>query len=379
MAHRGRRRRGEPPAYLHHKASKRAYVFLNGKAEYLGPYGSAESRTRYREIVKRWEQELDHDYKRYGAAAGCSLVELVAAHAEFARQHYRTPDGDPTSEQRSFVLSLRPLLSDTYATLPADEFRPAHLKEIREALVHTGLARKTVNQSIGRIRRLFRWAVGEELVSLATAGALAMVKDLAEGRTPAPDHDEVEPVPMRDLAAVLRFSGLRADVDAMIRLQYYCGARPGEVCRMLAEEVDQGGIVHVKKRKVQLPGGVWVFQPGRFKQKRTGRIVAYVLGRRAQAVLAPFLQNEPVFGSPKKLGAAWSVSGYQHAIADACAAVGCGHWSPGQLRHNYLSRMDAAAGIQLASYAVGHASIDTTAIYVERNLKAVAEAVGKLG
>lgn len=86
-----------------------------------------------------------------------------------------------------------------------------------------------------------------------------------------------------------------------------------------------------------------------------------------------------VFPSPRRRGEPWSESGYYHAIADACLAAGVSHWSPGQLRHNYLSRIDSLAGIQLASYAVGHASIDTTAIYVERNLRAVAEAVAIFG
>lgn len=375
-ARKGRRRKGEPPAYLLHKSSGRAYVFLGGKEHYLGPYGSPESRRRYREIVKAWEQESERLRERFDAKPGCTILDLVAAHAEYARQHYRTPDGEPTSEQRSFVLSLRPLIKE-YAELPADEFRPAHLKQIREAWIDAGHARKTINQSIGRIRRLFSWAAGEELVAAETAGALRMVQDLAQGRTHAPDHDDVEPVPLRDLAAALRHCS--PQVEAMIRLQYLCGARPGEMCRMLAEEIDRDGIVHAKKRKIQLPGGVWVFQPSRFKQRHTGKIVAYVLGAKARAILTPLLGEGPVFPSPRRRSHPWTVSGYQHAIADACLAAGCGHWSPGQLRHNFLSRLDAAAGIQLASYAVGHASIDTTAIYVERNLKAAAEAVSRLG
>lgn len=377
MATPGRRRRGQPPPYLCEKTRNRAYVRIDCKRYYLGAYGSPESRRRYREIIRAWEHEADRHRQRYNAKPGCSVAELVAAHAEYARQHYRTADGNPTSEQRAFVLSLRPLLGEDYAQLPADQFRPAHMKEIREAWIKAGHARKTINQSIGRIRRLFRWGVGEELVSLETAGALAMVADLTEGRTDAPDHDEVEPVPLRDLAMTLRHCS--PQLAAMIRVQYYCGARPGELCRMTAEEIDRAGIVHVKKRRIQLPGGVWVFQPGRFKQRHTGRTIAYILGRRSQGILRDCANEGVMFPSPKRKGDPWTVSGYQHAIADACHAAGCGHWSPGQLRHNFLSRIDAAAGIQLASYAVGHASIDTTAIYVERNLKAAAEVVAKLG
>ncbi len=347
---------------------------INGKVTYLGKYGSAESRARYREIVKAWEQETDQT-QRFSARPGCTVYELVAAHAEHAREHYRTAEGEPTSEQNSFAMSLRPLLGPDYAEMPADSFRPSHLKQIREGMVRHGLARKTVNQSIGRIRRLFRWAAGEELVSGETAAVLGLVKDLSQGRTVAPDYDPVTPVPLRDLAAVLRH--VRPDIAAMIRLQYYCGARPGEILRISSDEIDREGLVHTGKRKIQLPGGVWVFQPGRFKQQHKGKTVAYILGRRAQAVL-PFGTGF-LFPSPKKKGRPWTIMGYERAIGRACAGLGVPHWTPNQLRHNYLSRIDAAAGIQLASYAVGHSSTSTTAIYVERNLAAVAEVVAKLG
>jgi integrase len=377
-ASRGRRRKGEPPAYLHHRGKGQAYCTIGGQAVYLGPYGSHESRRRYREIVRKWEMDVDEG-SRYSAGPGCTVFELVAAHAEHVKRHYRTPEGEATSEVKGNAQALRPLLEAAYADLRADEFRPTHLKAIREAWIQAGLSRKTVNQYTGRIRRMFRWAVGEELVSLETAGALSMVKDLAEGRTTAPDHEPITPVPLRDLAAVLRHDDTPSAVRDMIRLQLYCGARPGEVCRMTAEEIDREGIVHMKGRKVQLPGGVWVFQPGRHKARHKGRIVAYVLGARAQRILSLRPAVGWLFPSPRRLGRPWTLSGYQHSIRNACIAAGCGHWSPNMLRHSFLTRLDAAAGIQLASYAVGHASVDTTAIYVERNLFAVAEAVAKLG
>lgn len=393
MARAGRRRKGQPPPYLRHAvgAYVYAYVRVGGKRINLGEYGSPESRRRYGEIVRAWEQEADEAHRaRLGPArAGCSILEIVAAHALHAKQHYRGPDGEPTSEVRSFVLSLDPLLGQEFAAMLADSFRPGDLKKIRDSWIKQGLARRTINQHVGRIKRLFRWAASEELVSVETAGALGMVRDLARGRTPAPDHAAVEPVPLRDLALTLRH--VAPVVGAMIRTQYYCGARPGEVCRMTSDEIDQGGVVRVGKRRVQLPGGVWVFQPSRFKQLHTGKVVAYILGARAQEVMTPYIGATsgvagatrnvapPIFPSPKKLGSPWSVSGYQHAIADACTAAGAAHWSPGQLRHSFLQKIDRLAGIQAASIMVSHANISTTEIYVERNLHQAAEIAAKHG
>ncbi len=373
----GRRRKGAPPAYLKHKASNRAYVFVDGKERYLGPYASQESRRRYREIVKAWEQE--HEREAFAAAPGCSVLELVAAHAEHARQHYRHADGTPTSEVKMFTVSLRPLLTEPYAELPADEFRPAHLKALREAWIAAGFARLTCNQYVGRIRRLFRWGAGEELVSETTAATLSMVRDLAAGRSKAPDLDPVTPVPLRDMVAVLRDPRINPCVCAMIRLQYYSGARPGEVCRIRKDEIDQSGIVHSKGRKIQLPG-VWVFQPGQYKQKHTGKILAYLLGERAREVVKPFLTDSDwLFRSPARKGQSWTIGGYQHSISDSCERLAVTTWAPNQLRHNFLGRVDQIAGIQAASVMVGHSSISTTQIYVEKNLTQAAEIAARYG
>lgn len=381
----GRRRKGEPPAYCRHKSKGQAYVNLHGRMVYLGPYGSKESRQRYREVVDAWEAEADEQRTKYTARPGCTIAELVAAHSEHAREHYRHADGTLTSEVRAFALSLRPLLGHVYANLPATQFRPSHLKAIREEWIGAGHTRRTINQAVGRIRRLFRWGAGEELISPDVVAALAMVQDLGKGRSAAKDREPVAPAPIRDIVRVLRVT--YADVAAMIRLQYYAGPRPFEVCHMRVDEVSREGIVQLgKRRTVQLGTGVWVFQPGRHKAKHTGRIVAYVLGKHARAALAPFLDtaaargaNAFVFPSHTRRGISWSVSGYQHTIGDACVAADAEHWSPGQLRHNFASRIDAAAGIQISSYALSHASINTTAIYVERNMKAVAGVIEKIG
>ena len=46
--------RQKKPGYWSHKPSGQAYVRIDGKDHYLGPYGSPESRDRYDEIVREW-------------------------------------------------------------------------------------------------------------------------------------------------------------------------------------------------------------------------------------------------------------------------------------------------------------------------------------
>ncbi|MDB4680157.1 MAG: hypothetical protein P8M30_00510 [Planctomycetaceae bacterium] len=43
------------PKYSLHKASGQARVCIDGRDQYLGPYESPESRTRYRELIDKWQ------------------------------------------------------------------------------------------------------------------------------------------------------------------------------------------------------------------------------------------------------------------------------------------------------------------------------------
>ena len=45
-------RQRKSPAYLLHQATGQARVRINGKDIYLGPFGSPESKERYREVLQ---------------------------------------------------------------------------------------------------------------------------------------------------------------------------------------------------------------------------------------------------------------------------------------------------------------------------------------
>ena len=77
--------------------------------------------------------------------------------------HYRRADGTPTGELDNYRDSLRPLRR-LYGRTPAADFGPLALKAVRQAMIDAGLARTTINQRVGRIVRLFKWAVENELV-----------------------------------------------------------------------------------------------------------------------------------------------------------------------------------------------------------------------
>lgn len=80
------------------------------------------------------------------------------------------------------VSTMRPR-NELYGKTLADEFGPLKLKALREHLVEQGLCRNDTNKRIGRIKRVFKWAVSEELISSQVHEALSTVTGLKFGRT----------------------------------------------------------------------------------------------------------------------------------------------------------------------------------------------------
>lgn len=74
---------------------------------------------------------------------------------------------------------------------PANEFGPKSLKAIREQMVKEDMCRNVVNHNLSRIKRFFRWAVGEELVDPSVSHGLQAVPGLRAGKTAA---RETEPI-----------------------------------------------------------------------------------------------------------------------------------------------------------------------------------------
>jgi hypothetical protein len=69
----------------------------------------------------------------------------------------------PTREPENIRVALIPLKRLYGSTLAAD-FGPLAWKTVRAELVGANLCRKTINERIGRVKRMFRCAVENELV-----------------------------------------------------------------------------------------------------------------------------------------------------------------------------------------------------------------------
>ncbi len=91
---------------------------------------------------------------------------ISASYWKFAQQHYRKRDKG-TSEIDNIRYALRPL-KELYAATLVEDFGPLALKALQGRMIEDGLSRGVINSRIGKIKRIFRWAVSEELAPNAT-------------------------------------------------------------------------------------------------------------------------------------------------------------------------------------------------------------------
>ncbi|MFW6062018.1 MAG: tyrosine-type recombinase/integrase, partial [Planctomycetota bacterium] len=393
---------------------------------YLGPYDSPESRARYHELIAEWEMS---GRVLPPPPETISVAEIARQYLKWARTYY-VKNGHLTAEPDNITLALRPMLK-LFAKLPACEFGPKRLKLVRQEMVGLGWSRRYINKHVERIRRMFKWAVADELVPSGAYEALRAVSGLRYGRCGAHDYPPVQPVPEELIGPVKRH--VARQVAAMIDLQLLTGARPGEIVQMRPCDVERSE-------------AIWTYRPAEHKTQHHGHDRVIFLGPKAQEVLMPFLlrEAEAFCFSPAEAereryaalaerspnggrrvgkncrtkpahqpGPCYTVDSYRRAITrgqDAAFPPPAPlakrddetwkkyharlkpkhkeeikawrkehHWHPHQLRHNYATNVRREFGLEAAQVLLGHAKADVTQIYAERDLHRAAAVAAKIG
>ncbi len=227
------------PKYCRHKPTNQAYVRLGADFVYLGVYDSPHSRAEYNRVIAEW-LAAGRVRNRPEEPCGLSVNEVVLAYWKHAETYYADADGTPGREMENIKLAVRPL-KELYGLHAALAFGPLGLKAVRQAMIHAGLCRGVVNQRVGCIKRIFKWAASEELVSAQVFHALQAVDGLRRGRTTAREPEPVKPVSDDQVDAVLPF--LAPTLRAMVELQRLTGMRSGELCILRSCDVDTSGDV----------------------------------------------------------------------------------------------------------------------------------------
>ena len=419
------------PKYRHHKASGQAIVTLDGQDFYLGPHDSRPSRREYDRIVGEWQQN-GRRLPQTGQHHTLTMAMLMNAYRKFAAGYY-VKNGQPTDTIQGINAMLK-LVRASYTHTRVIDFGPLALKALQSQMIESGSSRRYINDHLHRIRRMFKWAAGSEMIPFEVYQRLTTVDGLRKGRT---DARETAPIPpVADDVVEQTLPHLPAVVADMVRFQRLCGSRPGEVCILRPCDVDTSG-------------DVWKYVPESHKTEHHGKDRIIVIGPKAQEILRPYLLrdsqaycfcpadserkrrreqheqrvtplkygNRPGSNRKRKpkrsAGDNYTNDSYRRAIHRACDAAfqaskplarleketskrwrerltlnqrdelaawqAENRWSPNQLRHTAATEIRRQFGLEAAQVTLGHSNANVTQIYAERDLSKAADIMRQVG
>ncbi len=415
------------PKYRKHLSSGRAVVTLSGRDCYLGVYGSEESKQNYRRLIAEYLAS-DGLFLSKADKETLSISSLAEAYLRHAKKEF---GGDRLSRKELLrtafgdaLLGCRALTS-VYGPTLANDFGPQSLKAIREDLLihhknglrkdgqpNRRLTRPVVNRRIRAIVRIFKWAVAESLVRAEVWHSLQAVESLKLGKCKAPEPAPIKPIENHVVDQTLLH--LPPVVADMVRFQLLVGCRPGEVCGLRPEMIDQTGEVWeanldkhktawrgkkrilyigpqaqlIIKKYLNRPADSYCFSPIEAMDQR--------IEKRANARLTPKNQGNRVGYTKqtriakkarkrhtrlKNVSDCYVTTSYGRAILYGCrlafpAPSGLSEkqikewhrqhkWSPNQLRHSAATRIRKAHGLEAASVILGHSELGVTQVYAE--------------
>lgn len=332
--------------YRKHSTRDKAFVQVDGKRIYLpGKFNSPESLRMYYAIVRK---------NSPNNSAPRTISDLVVSYLDHCLVYYQNGTrGEYRNCKNACAYIVR-----HFGSLPIAEFTPMKMKKLREEMIKKDCSRSYVNQTVNKLKRMFKWGVENDVVKPSVYHALTCLAPLRNGD--CRETTPVEAVPWRMVRLAIRFAHpMLAD---MLRLQWLIGCRPGEITNLRVEDVI-------------IDGDVWEWQPAVHKNKWRGRRLSYFIGPLGQAYLKRWIDGAVsgyVF-SPKRIsnayGLTYGANSYRQALTRACEKAGVPVFHPHQVRHSKATRMRSLYGIEKSRIVLGLASIDTAAIYAEASVK----------
>jgi integrase len=343
---------------------------------------------------------------------GLTVGGLLRKFLDHAGRYYRRADGSSAPQLQTVFYCLRdlePLADKRIDLLRASDFRrrledlPA---EPRYRPMRNGtktklppLCRREINRRLKVWKQLFKWAQSERMVPSDLANEIRLIDPIPAGRFGARESDPILPVPEQHVENTLPF--MSPAVAAMVKLELITGARPDEICRIRGLDIDTTGEIWLyrpgsdtgafgqhktaykkKQRLVPLNADAqdvlhlflrpnlkaWLFSP---REVQEARFAALRAARKTP--VQPSQQDrrakEPKITPGERYTTASYYKAVQWAIKKAIAAgAAVEAWHPNQLRHSAATRLSRSQGPSAAAAVLGHASLNTSQIYIDRNV-----------
>jgi integrase len=356
-------------------------------SKYALPANKNNEQVAY-EIIWRWIEADQSPVPAIRTVA--DLRKLYLAHCH---DYYRRSDGTPTGEAANVEAATR-LLVSRFGNIPADALHRSQIRQMIDEWISRGLARTTINKYTNIIKRMYRWASDDQgYVPASTYYDIAIVRNLTR-RSPAREPD---PIGLPDEAAVDRtLTRLPLTLWRMVMLHRLTGMRSTELCIMRPCDIDQSG-------------EIWVYTPAWHKEMHLGQERHVPLGPIAQWIIAPLMNRPPnayLFSPREVMQERWqamrlnrksSVQPSQvnrsqglrryaerydrrsYYLAVIRAQGDDASWHPHQLRHAFITRVKRLWGVEAARASGGHASLDATEIYVEKDLAMASDVARYIG
>ncbi len=342
------------PKYRKH-ASGQGVVHLGGKDIYLGVHGTKASKWEYDRLIAEWIAG-GRQFAPAKAETDLTFNELCLAYLKYAQSYY-IKDGKPTAEVDCIRSAIRPL-TQLYGHTLVSEFGPLAAKAVREEMIRRDYSRGFANRCMGRLKRLLRWGVENELVPATVYHGVKEVAGLRAGRTGARETPGRHPVSQEHIDAVCKV--VRQKTRDLIDLMLLTAARPGELLSLTTGMIDR-------------TGQTWFARLTNHKTTHQGKERVLYFGPGAQLILRRYLKPH---APAVRL---WSQKSFRNAIINACKRASVPRWTPHWLRHTALTRIREEFGAEAAQVIAGHQHLSTTELYAQKSFKRAVEVMQKVG
>lgn len=371
------------PEYKKASKGNLARVWFNGGYIYLGVFKSPESLEQYRQFLESIEDSQKSAIPVHSVTRETYIVAgLIADYFTFCKGECE--EGRVSRDHLRKIKGVCGLLLTRIGEVPVTKFGPKLAEEIRRYWVSRKIAAATIKNYFSIIRLMFEWGVSQERVPVTVVAALKTLRPIRASPEGAKDANDREPAPRNDIRKTLKY--LSNNLRAAVKILYLTGARPGELLKIKASDID----------REQSP---WVYRVKKHKTAGKGKFRTIFFGPACQKIITPLIDDAHpdrfLFSSEvteldkqkqrrlsgKKLNwydkskskiktrvlqPHYTPAGFRRAIIRKCKKHSISVWTPYQLRHNAATRIKKLIDIVAAKAVLGHQSLVMTQNYLSQ-------------